>query len=312
MQQVHNSEILNAKLKLLEKLLKETEIVAKKYVALTSKAKVVPDDDDNTPDNPDGASKGVLQFDEQLYDKLMKVLKEGKNVLEKDDAAIDGCMDRLNDGQKGVNGKRKGKEPASPVTTGKKQKRSAKRQSSPKTSPGASPQLPEEGQSVAQGPTIPHGQGLTGYTIPLGDLVAARQPSSEQWILAKAMAFHPKTQRYEVEDAAPDEEEDPTSKKFLATLSDIIPLPPDPATITPSATPPLSGPVAHLYQPFSAKTSVLAMFPHTTTFYPAKVVSCHKKNKIVQFYQLQFDDDQEGGFTPSRKVAAQYVIPYKA
>eukprot|EP01133_Synstelium_polycarpum_P007361 gene7361-8574_t len=126
--------------------------------------------------------------------------------------------------------------------------------------------------------------------IPQGQLVAAREKSSSNWILAKVNGYNAKTQKYEVIDE--DEEE---SKRFSVGLKDIIQLP------QPHQLPPT----------FAASTKVLAMFPDTTTFYPALVVSSQKvKNKTSQ-YTLHFDDDQgDNGQTPSRRVAAQYVVSY--
>jgi hypothetical protein len=273
-----HTDSLQTRLKSLEKLLKDTENVAKKYVSITSKAK---------PEQIEDETKNVIQFDEPLYNRLMKVYNEAKSLLVKDEAAVDGCFEKLNEIQKPVNGKRKGKDPESPP--GKKQKRFKKEIKS------ASPPIPEISET---------------YICSTGDLVAARAPGSDDWILAKVTGYNPKTQRYEVEDFAP-EEEDAFAKKFQAGHNSVIPLPPDSSLAPPSPSPgSLHGPRVYLYHPIPAKTPVLAMFPNTTTFYPAKVVSSHKKNKVVMFYHLQFDDDHEDGFTPSRKVNAQFVIPY--
>jgi len=178
------------------------------------------------------------------------------------------------------------------------------------------PESPAKKQKgmTKKGPGVPSPTSPTPtYIASVGDLAAARAPNADQWILMRITSYITKSGRYEVEDDAPDEEE-PTAKKFVCAPENIVLLPPDSATISPNANPPpnninLTGPVVYLWNPIPQKTPVLAMFPQTTTFYPAKVVAAHKKNKIVQFYQLQFDDDQEGGFTPSRKVMAQYVIP---
>jgi len=296
---------LSQKLKHLEKLLKETENVAKRYLSLTGKCSTELDDEDRV----------VIPFDEQLYTRLIKLYNEALSIFAKDEAAIDACLEKVSEIQKmgslgglgaGSMGpmnnmqnispdtgfaKRKGRvEPESPV---KKQKRMPK-----KGTPGGTPS-----------PTSPP----PSYVASVGDLAAARAPNSDQWILVRITAHNHKSGKYEVEDDAPDEEE-PMAKKFVCSPENIVLLPPDPQSISPNATPPpnsitLAGPVVHLWYPILPKTPVLAMFPQTTAFYPAKVATSHKKTKIVQFYQLQFDDDQEGGFTPSRKVSAQYVIP---
>lgn len=299
---MHTPE-LGQKLKHLEKLLKETENVAKRYLTLTGRCSTELNDDDQV----------VIPFDEQLYTKLIKLYHEALSIFGKDEAAIDACLEKVTELQKlgnlaaggggmhtGVSGKvppsessllakRKAREPESPA---KKQKRMTKK----------GPGIPS--------PTSPI---IPSFIANVGDLAAARAPNSDQWILVRIVSYNTKTGRYEVEDDAPDEEE-PTAKKFVCSPENIVLLPPDSASIPINANPPttsiaMTGPVYYLWNPIPQKTPVLAMFPQTTTFYPAKVMTAHKKNKIVQFYQLQFDDDQEGGFTPSRKVMAQYVIP---
>eukprot|EP00026_Physarum_polycephalum_P007230 Phypoly_transcript_07288.p1 GENE.Phypoly_transcript_07288~~Phypoly_transcript_07288.p1 ORF type:complete len:203 (-),score=45.44 Phypoly_transcript_07288:669-1277(-) len=164
-------------------------------------------------------------------------------------------------------------------------------------------------------PPSPTSPVVNSYVAQVGDLAAARAPNSDQWILVRITGYNSKTGRYEVEDDAPDEEE-PIAKKFVCSAENVVLLPPDGASIPINAQQPPNniatvGPVAYLWYPIPSKVPVLAMFPQTTTFYPAKIISSHKqqKNKIVQYYQLQFDDDQEGGATPTRKVNAQYVIP---
>ncbi|KAM9951671.1 hypothetical protein ACTFIT_002353 [Dictyostelium discoideum] len=120
-----------------------------------------------------------------------------------------------------------------------------------------------------------------------GQLVAARDSKSNQWILAKVSSFSQKTQKYEVIDE--DEEE---SKRFSVGQKDIIQLP------------------SHTNLPptFSNNTKVLAMFPDTTAFYPAVVVNVQKVKGKPTFYHLHFEDDQENGETPNRRVNAQHVV----
>jgi len=300
---MHTHE-LSQKLKHLEKLLKETESVAKRYLSLTGKCSTELDDEDRV----------VIPFDEQLYTKLIKMYNEALSIFVKDEAAIDACLEKVTELQKlgnlasgggvptnipgkmpseAIVAKRKGRvEPESPA---KKQKR-----------------MPKKGTPTGVPPS-PTSPPIPTYIANVGDLAAARPPNSVQWILVRSTAYNHKTGKYEVEDDAPDEEE-PTAKKFVCPPENIVLLPPDSASILPNATPPpnniaVAGPVVYLWSPILQKSPVLAMFPQTTTFYPAKVMTSHKKNKICQFYQLQFDDDQEGGFTPSRKVNAQFVIP---
>ncbi|KAK5574828.1 hypothetical protein RB653_010082 [Dictyostelium firmibasis] len=120
-----------------------------------------------------------------------------------------------------------------------------------------------------------------------GQLVAARDTKSSQWILAKVGSFSQKTQKYEVIDE--DEEE---SKRFSVGQKDIIQLPS----------------LTNLPPTFPNNTKVLAMFPDTTAFYPAVVVNVQKVKGKPTFYHLHFEDDQENGETPNRRVNAQHVV----
>lgn len=56
-------------------------------------------------------------------------------------------------------------------------------------------------------------------------------------------------------------------------------------------------------------TQVLAMFPDTTTFYPA-IVEKAPTNAAQYFYSLRFENDEEDGKTPMRKVKFSFVVPY--
>ena len=50
------------------------------------------------------------------------------------------------------------------------------------------------------------------------------------------------------------------------------------------------------------------MFPDTTTFYPAIVDQAPKKRSTD--FLLKFEDDEEDGDTPSRRVSYKYVVPF--
>jgi len=126
-------------------------------------------------------------------------------------------------------------------------------------------------------------------TISSGQQVAARDAKSSQWILAKVNGFNQKTQKYEVID---EDEDEP--KRFSVAPKDVIQLP------TLSNLPPT----------FANNTKVLAMFPDTTAFYPAVVVSVTKTKGKPTHYTLHFEDDQENGQTPNRKVSSLHVISF--
>eukprot|EP00026_Physarum_polycephalum_P003913 Phypoly_transcript_03930.p2 GENE.Phypoly_transcript_03930~~Phypoly_transcript_03930.p2 ORF type:complete len:209 (+),score=46.29 Phypoly_transcript_03930:105-731(+) len=82
---------LGQKLKHLEKLLSDTEKLAKRYLALTSKCTTELDDED----------KPVIPFDDALYTKLQKLYSEAHSVFAKDEAAIDACLEKVAEMQKG-------------------------------------------------------------------------------------------------------------------------------------------------------------------------------------------------------------------
>jgi len=210
----------------------------------------------------------------------MKVCKDAQEILVKDEVALDQAGDKVKEMQKsGVKRKIKG-EPASPAAKAKVKKVKKDKSST--------------------------------HTAAVGDLVAAYDNSESQWILAKVISFNPKSSKYEVEDAAP-EEEDEAARKLFCTADSILALPPDPSTITPEKENPYAkGPSQYLYNPFPARSPVLGVFPHTTVFYPATVVASVKKGKLVMAYQLQFEDDRDDhtGSTPSRRVSAHLVVPY--
>lgn len=320
---------LGQKLKHLEKLLSDTEKLAKRYLALTGKCPTELDDDD----------KVVIPFDDTLYTKLIKVYSEANSLFPKDEAAIDACLEKVIEMQKtgnlgggysgkNVNANMYGGVPSMNTvnpsafnpsvllgqttnpSVGSKMDNKRRNKGDSESPAKKVKRNPKKGVPPSPSSPIP-----ATYVAQVGDLAAARAPNSDQWILVRITGYNSKTGRYEVEDDAPDEEE-PIAKKFICPSENLVLLPPDSASIPGNAQqPPNSigtfGPTVYLWYPISGKTPVLAMFPQTTTFYPAKIISVHKqqKNKVVQYYQLQFDDDQEGGATPTRKVNAQYVIP---
>merc|ERR1712130_312625 len=58
---------------------------------------------------------------------------------------------------------------------------------------------------------------------------------------------------------------------------------------------------------FKKASAVLAMYPDTTTFYPATVTGLPTASNNYT-YQIKFEDDQDdSGKTPSRKVSYRFV-----
>eukprot|EP01084_Bolivina_argentea_P135049 238043_1 len=54
--------------------------------------------------------------------------------------------------------------------------------------------------------------------------------------------------------------------------------------------------------------SVIAMFPETTSFYPAKIAKNPKRNALDVYVYFE-DDEDEVGKTPTRRIMSKYVIP---
>mmetsp|Transcript_15777 Transcript_15777/g.21958 ORF Transcript_15777/g.21958 Transcript_15777/m.21958 type:complete len:298 (-) Transcript_15777:1611-2504(-) len=115
--------------------------------------------------------------------------------------------------------------------------------------------------------------------------VAARIPSTSRkeaptWILASILQYLPAVDKYQVQDE--DVEGDQTYK------------------VDPSSVVVLTGNTSN----YDKGSEVMAMFPDTTSFYPASVV-----RKIGDSVSVKFaDDENENGRTPSRKVETKYVF----
>ncbi|RKP19911.1 hypothetical protein ROZALSC1DRAFT_28534, partial [Rozella allomycis CSF55] len=120
---------------------------------------------------------------------------------------------------------------------------------------------------------------------PVGSLIAAKTFDADQgqdlWILATVLS-------YEIEDA--EELDDDSSEKLEKKK---IPLSDQDA----------------LVNEFHQNDTVLALFPQTTCFYEASVVTPPSKRKKSHDYVLIFDDDEgENGGLVKRNVSAKYVL----
>ncbi|KAI8061679.1 SGF29 tudor-like domain-containing protein [Gongronella butleri] len=123
-----------------------------------------------------------------------------------------------------------------------------------------------------------------GQQVGIGVSVAAKLPTdtkdarNEEWILATTVAFHADVNRYEVEDV----EQDELGKKPRYRLSarQLIPIPSK----------------ADVRHEMPAGKHVLALYPGTTCFYKAVIVSPPSKNKDINeggVYKVQFEDDND-------------------
>jgi len=129
------------------------------------------------------------------------------------------------------------------------------------------------------------------------------------WILALiTKCIHADKNRYEVQDADPQEDGSP-GLLYNTTLKAIIPLP------DPNA-PPGSASHVNAYQEFPTGSVVMALYPDTSCFYRAEVLATPKdmqhvgrtppSSKIMPMYKLKFEDDDNQEHT----VAAQWVVEW--
>eukprot|EP00010_Vexillifera_abyssalis_P009608 CAMPEP_0201548244 /NCGR_PEP_ID=MMETSP0173_2-20130828/4771_1 /ASSEMBLY_ACC=CAM_ASM_000268 /TAXON_ID=218659 /ORGANISM="Vexillifera sp., Strain DIVA3 564/2" /LENGTH=262 /DNA_ID=CAMNT_0047957561 /DNA_START=125 /DNA_END=913 /DNA_ORIENTATION=- len=132
--------------------------------------------------------------------------------------------------------------------------------------------------------------------LAIGSRVAAkvRAPDSGEtvWILASVVQYYRESNRYKVEDAEVDELElaqTDSIKYHILDPNEIIALPD--ASLGESVQ-------------FRKGESVLAMFPNTSSFYPATFVRRSRDTMLVQFE----DDEDETGQTPERSVHRNFVV----
>ncbi|EIN12596.1 hypothetical protein PUNSTDRAFT_97392 [Punctularia strigosozonata HHB-11173 SS5] len=140
-------------------------------------------------------------------------------------------------------------------------------------------QLPlEKGRKVAFHPPTHGKAGDDGHV------------DENTWILAVILkSINQDKNRYEVQDPEPQEDGQP-GQVYNTTLRSIIPLPDDEV--------PPNHP-AHLnnYHVFEAGSTVMALYPDTSTFYKAQVITSSrdmKPNKDgMPMYKLKFEDDED-------------------
>jgi len=119
------------------------------------------------------------------------------------------------------------------------------------------------------------------------DKVAARVSSDDQWILASFIKSLDRN-RYEVED---DDVEAEVKKRYKLHSSRIVMLP---KTLSD-------------HKPYEKGAQVYAVFPDTTTFYPAIVDATPKHNS--PYYQVCFEDDEDDdGNLQVRKISFKNVF----
>ncbi|CAG8595645.1 7417_t:CDS:2 [Diversispora eburnea] len=136
----------------------------------------------------------------------------------------------------------------------------------------------------------------SGNIIKNGTPVAAKTPKSkdpeENWILATVVGYRADIKQYEVEDADKDEASNRPGERFTVLAKNVIEIPNPGEMQLPEF------PTSHL---------VFALFPSTTCFYRAFVVTppskLTPKSKSPR-YKLTFEDDGNA----ERLVDSQYVL----
>ncbi|CAO3660542.1 unnamed protein product [Umbelopsis vinacea] len=149
---------------------------------------------------------------------------------------------------------------------------------------------------IASGPHAAKKSKLAnGGIIPIGASVAAKQPKqkdkTEEWILAVVISYNVDKNKYHVEDV--DQDETGTRQKYMVPPKNVIPIPA----------------VAEVRQlpEIPSHTDVLALYPGTTCFYNAIVITPPSKNKDAATqgcYRVQFEDDND----ETKVVTAIHVL----
>ncbi|KAL6076406.1 death domain-associated protein 6-like isoform X1 [Balamuthia mandrillaris] len=137
------------------------------------------------------------------------------------------------------------------------------------------------------------------YMIPAGSGVAAKvRPKGKQeptWILASIVRYLPDKHKYEVVDAD-NEVAEAERKKYMLPRRAIIPLP---------TSVPRNWTKATL---FPKGASVLALYPGTTSFYPATVLAGPRRRKNGNYILAFADEERENGQVPKKQVPPRFVI----
>ncbi|KAL0486702.1 hypothetical protein AKO1_001626 [Acrasis kona] len=130
--------------------------------------------------------------------------------------------------------------------------------------------------------------GNTEDLLKPGEKVAAKASDSGDWILGSVVKYLADKKKYEIED----EDDDSNRKRYKLNKRLVVGLPR----------------LFDASKVFPKGSQVLAMFPNTTTFYPA-IVDREPNKQNNFFYMLRFEDDEEDGKVVSRKVTHKHVIP---
>eukprot|EP01084_Bolivina_argentea_P248606 415881_1 len=122
-------------------------------------------------------------------------------------------------------------------------------------------------------------------TIRNGDEVAVRlEPGEDMWVLARVIEYDSAAGTFHVLD------EDDTSHSYELDEVNVIHL-------------------ESSHTPVRRSEHVLAVYPDTTSFYPATIIQPSRRGGGQGYVGVQFDDDaDETGMTPQRQIPAMHVI----
>lgn len=152
--------------------------------------------------------------------------------------------------------------------------------------------------------------GVVKQPLQVGRKVVFRPPKSVDaeegtWIVATIVKVlsADKQGKYEVQDVEPQDDGQPGAT-YIANLKSIVPLP-EPGV-------PIGNPAHINFQPiFPLGETVLALYPDTSCFYRAEVISNPRaekdpSNKHTPTYQVKFEDDEDQLHT----VSAYWVVRF--
>jgi hypothetical protein len=120
-----------------------------------------------------------------------------------------------------------------------------------------------------------------------GDQVAIQlEPGNAEWVLGKVTGFNPETSIYKIQD----EDVESGSKNYTLPHSQVMQL--------------------GLTSQFNKGDNVMAVYPETTSFYSATVVTMRKVASGSMVYVLFQDDKDEMGVTHEKPIAANLVLKF--
>ncbi|KAJ7519384.1 hypothetical protein O6H91_20G036100 [Diphasiastrum complanatum] len=260
-------EAANQNLKELDRLRKEQDIIIRKINKIHERLSQTP---------PETAER----YAEKLWIKLKGCYLEAKSLAEKEESISSQCITQLDTLITPAQTAPHRRKPDVPEQKRKRMKADA--ESSRLNSPAVLPRMPVDYSSIS-----------------VEDQVAARVTSmdadKDEWIVVKVIRFDRDTNKYEVIDEEPGDDEENGQRKYKLPPPCIIPFPKrtDPSTAL----------------DFGTGSQVLAVYPGTTALYKATVVGPHRKKKSDD-YILEFDDDEEDGVAglPKRPVPFYHVV----